>query len=520
MFAVEFPAGVTTLLSRSAKVANWHDSNLMRWDDITTLRPVNGWEQVPYPNLPGTSSPFASRVRGMHKWVTQNGIYYTAFLCESHVYIDTGGTLADITPIDGMDALGGTEAGYGEFNYNEDTYGTPRAGNSTITKFSPAFSINNWGEDLLVMTSSDARLLIWSPSTPLSPLVRVPGSPFARQFVVTPEHHCMLFGLQFDTFSDPGGVNGLGSFAHFGWCSSENIEDWNFADPLNTAGMFTVDPYAPIIAAHSSAVGITLHTPAMTHVVEYIGLPYVYRYRPIGKVPIPISAASISSIPEGIVWISVEGYWMFNGSTADTIPCPVWDVISKNMDFERTVRESHSVSILAKGEIWWFWVDSSISVSAARYVAIDYRSKVWMSGYLQRTCGITYANDRFPIMSDGAKIWKHESGYSYPGAIFMPYLESQTMMVADGERFGTITKLLADIAGDKSALAFRLALQNDRSDYSSQKYTHQRTVNQFGWVDIRETARDIRLRIDMIKNSDWSTVGPIIFDIKPRGKKT
>jgi thiamine biosynthesis protein ThiC len=44
-------------------------------------------------------------------------------------------------------------------------------------------------------------------------------------------------------------------------------------------------------------------------------------------------------------------------------------------------------------------------------------------------------------------------------------------------------------------------------------------VNGHGWVDIRETARDMRLRIDMIKNSDWSTIGPIILDIKPRGKK-
>jgi hypothetical protein len=101
----------------------------------------------------------------------------------------------------------------------------------------------------------------------------------------------------------------------------------------------------------------------------------------------------------------------------------------------------------------------------------------------------------------------------------MPYIESQTLNVADGEQLVTLRKVLPDIAGDKTALAFSVAKNIDRTTYSSQSYTAQRGVNPFGWVDIRETARDIRLRIDMIKNSDWSTIGPIIFDFKPRGKK-
>lgn len=503
MAEIEFPPGVTTLLSRTAKIANWRDGNLMRWDNGSTLRPVNGWEQIPYP------TPFASRVRAMHKWLSNTNILYTAFLCEQHVYIDTGGALQDITPVGGMPPLAGVEAGYGEQDYGEDNYGTPRAGISTLVKFSPAWSINNWGEDLLVMTSYDGRLLIWSPSTPLDPLIAVPNAPINnRQFVVTAEHHCILFGMG-------------GNFADFGWCSSEDIEDWNFADPLNTAGMFTVDPYAPIVAAHSSAVGITMHTPAMTHIVEFLGLPYVYRYRPIGKAPIPISAASISSIPDGITWISVEGFWIFNGTAIDTIPCPIWDVIAKKMDFERTVRESHSVNMLARGEIWWFWVDQSLGIEVSRYVAVSYRStpRIWMPGYLKRTCGVTFANDRHPVLCDGWKVWKHEVGYTYPEALYMPYLESQTINILGGERLHTVNKIMPDIAGDHTALVFRMAMMTERTHYEEEVYSPQRGVNGHGWVDIRETMRDGRLRIDMIKNSDWSTVGPIIFDIKARGRK-
>jgi hypothetical protein len=501
MLSIDFPAGVTTLLSKSKKIANWRDGNLMRWDDGVTLRPIPGWEQVVYPTA------FASRVRAIHRWMAISGIFYTAYLCESHCYIDTGGVLFDATPTGGMATAPPSAAGYGELNYGEETYGTPRSGISTLQKFSSAWSINNWGEDLLFMSSYDGRLLMWKPSTATVKAVAVTGAPTNnRQFVVTPDRHCILFQMG-------------GNFADFGWCSAEVITDWNFTSTTNTAGFFTLDPYSPIIAAHSSAAGFSVHTPAMTHFVDYVGLPYVYRRQAIGKIPIPISAASMSSIPEGIIWISVEGFWMFNGSTADVIPCPIWDLISANMDFERTVRESHSVNMLSRGEIWWFWVDSSLGLEPTRYAAFDYRGKVWMSGYLHRTCGNTYANDRFPIMSDGTKVWKHETGFSYPNALFMPYLESQTLNIADGEWWGTIDKILPDIAGDRSALAFRLALNNDRTAYSTEKYTTQRTVNEHGWVDIRETGRDARLRIDMVKNSDWSTIGPIIFDFKRRGKK-
>jgi hypothetical protein len=501
MFGIEFPPGVTTLLSRAAKVANWHDSNLVRWDNGRTLRPVGGWEQISY------VTPFASRCRAMHRWVALSGIIYTAYLCEQHVYVDVGGALQNITPTGGMAPLTGIEAGYGESPYNTGFYGTPRTGTSTLQKFSPAWSINNWGEDLLVMTSYDGRLLRWSPSAAATPLAAVPTAPTAnRQFVVTPERHCMLFQMG-------------GNAADFGWCSAEDLDDWDFLSTTNTAGNYTLYPYSPIIAAHSSAQGILINTPAMSHFVRFVGLPYVYKYDPIGKIPIPISAASVSSTPDGVVWISVEGFWQFNGASATPIICPIWDVVSKRMDFVRTVRESHSVNMLARGEIWWFWVDLAYGLESSRYVAFSYRTNIWMGGLLHRTCGLTYGNDRNPIMSDGFKIWKHEAGFTYPEAIAMPYIESQSLNVLDGENLSTIVKLLPDIAGNKLALAFSIAMNNDRTDYTKEKYSKKRAVNQFGWVDIRETARDARLRIDMVKNDDWSTVGPILFDIKKRGKK-
>jgi hypothetical protein len=507
MIPVEFPPGVTTLLSRSAKISNWRDANLVRWDAGVTLRPVGGWEKVLFTSP--ANFVFASRVRKIHKWLDHLNIIWTAYLCEQHCYVESGGQVQDITPAGGMTAISGKLAGYGELLYNANNYGVDTPGLvSTIPKFSPAWTLDNWGEDLLVMTSYDGRLLRWSPtSAPGTKLTVVTGAPITnRQFVVTPERHCMIFGMG-------------GNLSDFGWCSQEDLSDWNFASITNTAGEYTADPYSPIVAAHLSSAGILVFTPAMTHLVDYVGLPYVYRIRPVGKVPIPISASSVASIPNGIIWVSVEGFWLWNGSSPNVIPCPVWDATQIRMDVIQTVAESAIVSILNRGEIWWFWVDNTLGSTANRYIALDFRSNVWMTGYLTRTCGVTYGNDRNPLMSDGVNIWKHETGFVYPNAQFMPYLESQTMNVAGGENFATISKILPDIRGDRTALAFSLIKQNDRTQYATQTQSVQRSINGHGWVDMRETARDLRLRIDMVKNLDWSTIGPIIFDVKPRGKK-
>jgi hypothetical protein len=444
----------------------------------------------------------------MHRWVALNGIVWTAYLCEQHCYVESGGVLTDITPDVGIPAPTGFQAGYGELDYGENNYGVDVPGAvSTLQKFSLAWTLNNWGEDLLVMWSYEGHLFRWSPATPSTKLAIVAGAPVSnRQFIITPERHCMLFGMG-------------GAFGDFGWCSQEDLSDWNFSSITNTAGAYTVDPLSPIVAARLSAAGILVFTPSMTHVVDYVGLPYVYRIRPVGKVPIPISASSASSIPEGVVWISVEGFWLWNGNTADIIPCPIWDAISAKMDFAKTIREASVVSIASRGELWWFWVDGTIGEKANRYVILDYRSKVWVPGYLSRTCGISFGNERTPIMSDGTKVWKHETGFIYPEAMFMPYLESQTLSAMGGEKWVTLSKLLPDIMGDPTALAFSVAMNNDRTNYGAQIYSTKRAVNGHGWVDIRETARDLRLRIDMVKNSDWSTIGPIILDIKPRGKK-
>jgi hypothetical protein len=113
----------------------------------------------------GEGYSFASRCKRIHGWFGLDGVYRIAYLCEQHLYVDTGGVLMDISPTPPLVAPSGLVGGYGDGLYDTDLYGTPRLIPSSvaITKIPDAYSLDNFGSILYAMTSADSRLLMWDP---------------------------------------------------------------------------------------------------------------------------------------------------------------------------------------------------------------------------------------------------------------------------------------------------------------------------------------------------------------------
>ena len=144
---------------------------------------------------------FASRCRAIHGWYGLDGIHYIAYLCETNIYVDTGGVLTDITPVDGMVApVPPGIGGYSDGPYSDGLYSTERPSSLLPIDVLPnAWSLDNFGQILLAMTSPDGRLLEWDPSgggtgVPPAAMTEVTSSdtgtgvaPHGRLFVVTQE---------------------------------------------------------------------------------------------------------------------------------------------------------------------------------------------------------------------------------------------------------------------------------------------------------------------------------------------
>ena len=325
---------------------NWSEVNLCRWVE-GQLAPVGGQSQYSYP-------PFASRCRAVHGWFGLDGIYYIAYLCETNIYIDTGGILTEITPVDGMiaplppgdggysdgpygvtsdviaaeafttvsttihmsDAAPWAWPGMGVFDLTIGPSGDPvfvgvvasyvddppvppslistsgvltlvapaavaSSGSSDLLGFRaysdpygssilpidvlpPAWSLDNFGQVLLAMTSPDGRLLQWDPSgggtgVPPAAMTEVTSddtglgvAPHGRLFVVTQERFVVIFGMVDD------GTPQEGSFRRFGWCDQENFHAWDFSNVTSQAGFLDIEPASPIVAAQATRNGTHL----------------------------------------------------------------------------------------------------------------------------------------------------------------------------------------------------------------------------------------------------------------------
>jgi hypothetical protein len=134
----------------------------------------------------GEGYSFQSRCKRIHGWYDNNpggAVYHIAYLCEQHLYVDTGGALIDITPAGGLIAATGLVGGFGDGLYMnppppDDLYGTPRSLPSSvaITKVPDAYSLDNFGSILYAMTSADGRLLMWDPNVGGAAIIQPPSS--------------------------------------------------------------------------------------------------------------------------------------------------------------------------------------------------------------------------------------------------------------------------------------------------------------------------------------------------------
>lgn len=501
MTPITLPAGVVHSASKAEKSTNWREVNLIRWTRDTT-RPIEGWENTGI-------GPFASRLRAVFKWASNTLNEYTAYLCEQHLYVQILDELRDITPAGGIVGPGTGVAGFGEGLFGVSTFGTPRAGSTKFTNLTPCYTLDNWGEELRAMTSADGRLLRWAPSfAPTAKAVAVTGAPISnRTFVVTPERYIILFGMG-------------GERDKYGWCDQEDDTNWLFADPLSDAGFFNIEPKSAIVTACEGLGGIFMSSRNQAFFINYIGQPGIYAHTAKGAFTIPISASSIMETSDGVMWNSGDGnFWVFNGVSISPVDCEIRDWIKDQINLSKSAVHSFAMNVYTKTEAWFFFVSNSSADGYNDRVAIyNYKDRTWSMGTLGRACGFNYANDVNPLMSNGVKVYKHETGSTYVDYSDHPWLETHVVNMNEGSEFITIQNLFPEIIGDSSGIRFRLARSTVRQP-NKETYTPQKSVRDNGYVDIRETARDFRLRIDADLASGWS-LGIIGLNTVGRGKKT
>ena len=514
---IEIPPGVVATATKKMRSSNWAEVNLCRWVE-GQLAPIGGQAQYAY--------SFASRCRAVHGWYGLDGIHYIAYLCEQNVYVDTGGVLSDITPVDGMVApVGPGIGGYSDGEYSEGLYSTERPSSLIPIDVLPnAWSLDNFGQILLAMTSPDGRLLQWDPSgggtgVPPAAMTEVTSSntgtgvaPHGRLFVVTQERFVQIFGMVDD------GTLGEGSFRRFGWCDQENPSAWDFSNVTSQAGFLDIEPASPIVAAQSTRNGTVFWTAHKTYLIRFLGIPYVYDYEELGNNTTPWSPESVIVSSSMLIWMSQQGLFSFDGTTILPIACKVRPWVDDDIDLVNVREQACAVHVGNFSEFWWFFPQLGQPYNT-RCIIYNYKEGWWSQGEMSRSAGITASFTAQTIMTDGLVAFEHELGNFY-GNAQLPWAETFDLNLTSGAQLITVKQMIPDVDGDASGLLYSLFYRNSRSTGAPELRTTPRPVRSDGYVDFRQTGRDIRLRLEVAAQPVLSfTLGQHLIDAVPRGDR-
>jgi hypothetical protein len=525
---VTIPPGVIRNATPAGVGLHWYDSHLMRWVS-GRMRPILGWEEVLISALgQNTQFVFPSPIRAMHRWVDQSGLERVGILCETALFVWSGNTITDISPIEEKNAdttvryaagIRGpssslTSGGYGNDLYDVGTYDTPRASRGTIRKIGEVWRLGNWGEHLIAMASTDGRLLRWIPGE--THAERVKGqeggstSNFApegnRTFVITPERYLMLFGMG-------GRVN------KFGWCSQENIEDWDFANTTNTAGFYEVEPMSRIIDAQIARYSTIFWTVSGSYVVEYKALPYIYTYAYLGSHAGPLSGQAAAVFSGTVMWPALDGFWQFDGSAVSQVLCPVLDWFQQQLDDRATRAHMAGWFNGAASEVWWCF-PSKGHVENNKLIVFNFEERWWSIGELDRTCGYPGTLAAYPIMATTNKIFRHEKGHQYPGSE-LPWIRSG-QIAPDGKGGAvraTTKQLVVDTDAPLNAVSYELIATKGRFGGAVEYTKGPRMPRLQGKIDYRVTGRDFSVKMQSTTAGLAWSFGQGQILLAPRGAR-
>ena len=553
---LEIPPGVVRGANPDDAPGRWYDSNLVRWRD-GRMEPVGGWSRL-------TSSPFDAIPRRVHQWRTNDNLLQTIVGTDAKLHSYDDGNWTDVSP-GGLQEFFVGGSGFGAGPYGDSTYGTPRAsGITTLSPKRPMWSFANWGEDVLIVNSSDGRLLFLDASTPGDPVRAVGEFDIATisrtanvTTVVTVQPHQLtsgrdvaisgVTGTGFDTASasvtvtnsttftySNTGSNGSGSGGtvtdntiptgnrailvtperhaialqvdgnpfRLGWCSREDFFDWVFASDTNTAGYLDLHSDTPLFQMCSVREGTLIWSESDVFLLRYVGLPFIYGYDDLGSSSLyaPLSFAEFDG---RCVWMDQQGFKLYDGGTVRPMACPVADYIFSDIDPLQGPRKAWAERNGVFPEVW-FHYPSLGAQECDRFVIWNYKEDWWSIGSLARSAGTPAKAGPKPLFagSDG-HLYQHEDGWSYDG--FDPtgiYAESAVINAADTEASVSVSQIVPSNGGNYELTSY--TIYSRMTPNGAERIFGPYNSRSDGYVDCRAIGRDLRIRINARDGGDWS----------------
>lgn len=356
--------------------------------------------------------------------------------------------------------------------------------------------MDTWGQYLIACSSKDGKIYEWQLSVGAN-AAAISNAPVNNKAVVVTEER-FIFALA------AGGNPRLVK-----WCDREDNTDWT-PTAVNQAGDLELQTSGEIMCGLRVRGSTLILTTLDAHVATYNGPPTVYGFQRVGTSCGTISRQAAVAIDEGAFWMGSKGFFHFNGSSVQEMPCEVLDHVFTNINNAQKSK-AFAVNNSQFGEIWWFYPSGS-SLENDRYVSFNYKEGYWNIGELARSSGVDAGTFSSPIFFDtGGNIFNHETGYSHGSST--AFLESGPISIGAGDQIAKVNEIIPDelVQGEVS-LTFKTRFYPNDSEVSHGPFT---MANPTG---ARFSGRQVRMRIEGTELKDWRA-GKMRLNVTPGGRR-
>lgn len=512
---ISLPPGMVTNATPYATANSWWQLGQMRFVG-NALQPIGGWNAVASSNA--GIIKLNDVVRGIFTWRDNTRLAWLVTSSLGQIILFNGGQSQDITPASFVAGTPGSQMnGYGLGRYQDGVslYGRAPVIPPSSAPFIPiidmgdAIKFDNWGEQLVFVSSADGRVFYVQPDADVAQCVAtpVPNAPGGvTSLCVTNERSLLLLGIN----GDPRAI---------GWCSLEDFTDWNFSGLTNTAGTLQLVTQGGARNAYRVREGTLIFCDDDVHLLQYVGPPFTYGLTRVGDRCGPLGPQAIARSTSITAWVGKSNFWQWQGGP-QPISCPVADRVFGNMNKTTAARSCAWINGLFAE--FWFWFPSTESVEPDTAVVWNYTRDLWWIFPMSRTAAFGADAWQHPLAGDvSGYTYEHETGFldngnSRIGEVFAETsaLNFAPMSMYTGtQQRSLITQLIPDLINPQN-VEFTFFTQDGGSADPEITYGPYSVITDTGFVDCFLEGRDIRLRVSGTFDGLWK-LGDMRLDVSP-----
>ena len=420
--------------------------------------------------------------------------------------------------------------GWGTGTWNALTWNTPRT-TSNVTLDLRQWSINNWGEDLII-TQRDGSTYYFDTSSGLSDnrATEIANVPTASTLNVisTETRHLILMGTE-TTIGTPSSQDKM--FIRFS--DQENFEQFT-ANATNSAGSQRLGGGSEIRCAKPAKGTILIWTDTDMHSMSFVGPPFIFGFRQLGNDCGSVGLNAAIVVDDIAYWMSDGQFFRYAGAVQE-IPCSVLNYVFNDINKTQYAQVYAGQTSNFSEIIWYYCSNNSDQID--RYVIYNYLEQSWYFGNLSRS---TYQDNGVELNPLGSEyfanstantyvqingltqgrslIYRHESGVDADGTALQAFIQSGDGDIADGEEFSFINKVVPDFQNMEGNAVITLKTR----DYPNDTRTSGEAVtvnNTTRFYNTRIRGRQSSLRIENEDVGDNWRFGTIRINIKADGKR-